>query len=292
MVVLDDLDPVGEAEGYRQLHLVLRLVRPVPALTLSLPEHRGGQGVLPGQLGDVVHDAVFIAEVGGLKLAGGGLHFQAEHHTRVDHGLAFEHILVVLHGDVDVGKDLQVGLPAEGGTRLFAPVRGLLLESADVFTLLEVEGVFKAVPADGSVKVFAGVLGGTGAQAVETQGVLVVVAVAAVFAAGVQLTEDQLPVVLLLLLVPVHRTAPALVLHLDGLVQVAGDGDKLSVALPGLVDGVGQNFKDRMLAALQAVGAKNNARALSDTVGAFEGGDRFVAVGGFLLGHVVPSSLF
>ena len=58
---------------------------------------------------------------------------------------------------------------------------------------------FEAVPVDGCVKVLAGVLGGAGAQAVEAQGVLIVVAVPAVLAAGVQLAEHQLPVVALLL---------------------------------------------------------------------------------------------
>ena len=72
-----------------------------------------------------------------------------------------------------------------------------------------------------------------------------------VLAAGVQLAEHQLPVELLLLLVPVHRAAPAEVLHLDGVILIPGDGDQGAVALPGLVDGVGQDLKDRVLTALQ-----------------------------------------
>ena len=76
--MLDDRHLVGEAEGHGQLHLVLRLVRPVPALPLGLPEHRLGEGVLPGQLGDIVQDAVLILEIGGGKFVGGGLLPEAE----------------------------------------------------------------------------------------------------------------------------------------------------------------------------------------------------------------------
>ena len=113
-------------------------------------------------------------------------------------------------------------------------------------------------------------MGGAGAQTVETQGVLVVVAGAVViFAAGVEFTVHQLPVVALFLFVPVHRAAPARVLHLDGTVGKAGEGDDPAVALPGLVDGVGENFKDRVLAAVQSVGAENNAGPLAHPVRSF-----------------------
>ena len=61
VVVLDNLHRVGEAEGDGQLHLVLRLVLPVPALPLGLPKHRLGQGIFPSQFSDIVQDAVVIA---------------------------------------------------------------------------------------------------------------------------------------------------------------------------------------------------------------------------------------
>ena len=155
------------------------------------------------------------------------------------------------------------------------------------------EGVFESIPADDGVKVFAGVLGGAGTQAVEAQGVFIVIPAAVlIFAAGIQLAEDQLPVILLLLLVPVHRTAAALVLHFDGLVQVAGDGNEPAVALPGLVDGVGQDLKYRVFAALQPIGAKDDAGAHPDPVGPLQRGDGFVSVTGFLLSHGKNSSLF
>ena len=167
MVVLHQGHPVGEAERYAQLHLILRLVLPVPAFSLGLPEYRLGEGVLPRQLGDIVQNAVFILKIGGGKLARGGLLLKAEGHPRVDHCLALHHVGVVVHRDVDVGKNLQVGLPAEGRARLLSPVGGLLFQTAHVFALFKVEGVFEAVPPDGGVEELAGVLGGAGAQAIE-----------------------------------------------------------------------------------------------------------------------------
>ena len=132
------------------------------------------------------------------------------------------------------------------------------------------EAVLKAVPPDGHVHVAGGVLGGAGAQTVEAQGVLVVVAGGVVIlAAGVKLAVHQLPVVSLLLFIPVHRAAPARVLHLDGAVRKAGEGDDPAVALPGLVDGVGEDLKDCVLAAVQSVGAENNAGPLAHPVCSF-----------------------
>ena len=286
VVVLDDLHRVGEAKGDGELHLVLGLVRPVPAPPLGLPEHGQGEGVLPRQLLHIVLNAVFVLEVGGLELPP-HLVAEAEGDPGVDHRLALEHVGVVLHGDVDVGKHVQIRLPAEAGAGLFAGV-GLLFQAAHVLALLEVEGVLKAVPVDHRIKVRAGVLGGAGAQAVEAQGVLVVVAVVVVvLAAGVQLAEHQLPVELLLLLVPVHRAAPAEVLHLDGVILIPGDGDQGAVALPGLVDGVGQDLKDRVLTALQPVGAEDHRRALAYPVGPLQGGNGVVSVifGGIAFRH-------
>ena len=47
MVVLDQVDPVGEAQADGQLDLVLRLVLPVAAPALRLDEVGLGQGIGP-----------------------------------------------------------------------------------------------------------------------------------------------------------------------------------------------------------------------------------------------------
>ena len=63
------------------------------------------------------------------------------------------------------------------------------------------------------------------------------------------------------------RQAPAKVLHLDGLILVPGDDDQVAVALPGLVDGVGEDLEHRVLAALQPVRAENHPGPLPHPVG-------------------------
>ena len=160
----------------------------------------------------------------------------------VHHRLALHHAGEILRRDIDVREHLQVGKPPGPGAGLFrlGLGQGRFLELPRNLPPLEAEAVFKAVPPDGDVHVPGGVLGGAGAQAVEAQRELVVVpGHVIIFAPGVELAEDQLPVEALLLLVPVHRAAPARVLHLHAPVQKTGDGDGRSVALPGLVDGVG-----------------------------------------------------
>ena len=284
VVILDDLGLIGEAEGYRQLYLILGLVLPVPAPALRLPEYGHGQRLLARQLGHIVLDPVLILKIRRLKLAA-LLVPEPEQHPRIYHGLALHNVFKILCWYSDVGKNLQVGFPADGGARLLSTVGGLHLQSAYIFALLEVQGVLFPVPPYSDVHILAGVLGGAGAQAVQAQGVLVVVPVCVVFSAGIQLAEHKLPVVLAFILVPVHRTSPALVLHLEGAIPKPSDGDQGAVPLPRLVNGVGQDLKDRMLAAVQPIGAKDHSRALSYPVCSLQGGNRFISVICFLLCH-------
>ena len=138
--------------------------------------------------------------------------------------------------------------------------------------------VAEAVTADGDVEEFGGVLGGAGAQAVQTQGVLVVLAVFAVLAAGVHLTEHQFPVVALFLFVPVHGTAAAEVFDFHGKVFVPGDHDGIAVAFSCFVDGVGEDLEHRMLAALQIVGTEDNGGTLAHPLLALEHGDAGIVI--------------
>ena len=64
----------------------------------------------------------------------------------------------------------------------------------------------------------------------------------------------------------------------DRAVRIARGDDLGAVSLSCLVDRVGQDLKDRVLAALQSVRAEDNARALAHTVRALQRGDAFVAV--------------
>ena len=277
---------VGKAAGDVQLYLVLGLVCPVPAPAFALPAHRLGEGIQPRQLPNIVGDAVFIEEI--LRVKGRAvLIAQPEGDPGVYHGLALHHIPVVVRGDADVRKHVQVRQPVDAGAglALLAVGQGAGLHLAHDFAPFKVQGILLALPPHGYIHVAAGVLGGAGAQAVEAQGKLIVFAVfVVIFAAGVELAEYQLPVVAAFLLVPIHRAAPAHVLHLDGEVGKPRDGDEPPMPLPGLVDGVGQYFKYGMLTALQAVGAKDDARTLAHPIRTFEAGNAFVVIG-FLCCH-------
>ena len=114
---------------------------------------------------------------------------------------------------------------------------------------------------------FRRILRGAQAQTVQAQGVFVIVRAGGVFAARVHLAEQQLPVVASLAVVPVHGHAAAKIFHNDAAVLAAGHVDGVTVAVAGLVDGVGDDLKNGVGAALHTVGAKNNGRALAHTVG-------------------------
>ena len=278
VVVLGLVHPVGEGRRHVDLHVVEGHVLPVLHLFLALPELHRGQAVLARQFPGVVQNAVFVAEVGGLKLAGGGLVLQVEGDPGVDHRLALQHVLVVFQAYIDIGKHLQVRLPLDEGAGALFGV-GLLVQAAHVLPPLEVEGIALPVPADVHVHVLRGVLGGAEPQAVEAQGVLVALAgVVVILAAGVHLAEHQLPVVALLFGVVVHGDAPAVVLHLDGVVEKPGDSDLLAKALAGLVDGVGEDLEDGVLAAVDAVGAEDDRGPQPHPVRALQAGDAVVIV--------------
>lgn len=59
------------------------------------------------------------------------------------------------------------------------------------------------------------------------------------------------------------------------------------MAAPGLVDGVGQYLEYRVLAALQPIGAKNDAGPLPYPVRPFQTGDTFIIISRFLC-HIYP----
>ena len=183
---------------------------------------------------------------------------------------------------------ISVKTSRSGRQRIVVPVflrsAGAICSSWPFFPttlpFFEVQVVAAAVAPDGHVHVFGSVLRGAGAQAVEAQGVFVIAAVGVlVLAAGVELAKDQLPVEALLDGVPVQRAAAAEVLHLDRAVLEGGQGDLVAVALARLIDGVGEDLENGMLAAVQPVRAEDDARALADAVGALELGDAVVAVG-------------
>ena len=182
MVVFQMTALTGKADGCGQANLVVLHIGTVASDAFSLPVLGHGDGAhVPGlgKLIEIVHDAVFVAEFRGLEFPA-DLIAEAEGHACVDHSLPLEHIGVVIRGDVDVGKDLEVRLPVEARAGLLAG-RGLLFELADDAALFKVQIVPEAVAVDLGVEVFRGVLGGAGAEAVQTQAVFIVSAALIIF---------------------------------------------------------------------------------------------------------------
>ena len=236
MVVLDHVHLDREAERRGEPDLVLVLVRTVAPAALGGDEVRRAERLLPGDLPDIVEDAVFIEELLRLELALGHLVSEPEGDAGVHNRLAAQGLLIVLQRYVYVREDLQVGPPAYIRTGLLA-VGGLALQLADDAALFKVQRVLLPVAADSDVHILARVLGGAAAQAVEAERILVIAAViVAVFAAGIELAEDELPVPALLHRVPVHRAAAAEVLALDTLVEIARQCYNVAVSGPRLVD--------------------------------------------------------
>ena len=199
----------------------------------------------------------------------------------VHHRLTAQHIREVFRWNGNIGKHIQIRQPAGAGAGLshLRLGQGRLFQFAHDLAPLKVELVLKAVPPDGDVHVAGGVLGGAGAQTVEAQRVFIVVTgEVIILAAGVQLTVHQFPVVALFLFVPVHRAAAAHILHLNRAVIVPRHSDDPAVALPGLVDGVGEDLKNRVFAAVQTVGAKNDTGPFPDPVRAFQRRDAVIAI--------------
>ena len=146
---------------------------------------------------------------------------------------------------------------------------GFFLQAAHILALFKIKVIVTAVAVDVRRHPGGSILGGTQAQTIQAQAELVVVLALAVLAARVHLAEQQLPVVAALAVVPVHGHTAAKVLHYDTAILAAGDIDGIAVAVAGFVDGVGDDLKNGVGAALHAVRAKNNSRPLADTVGAF-----------------------
>ena len=265
MVVLLHHESAREAHARGDLYVVVGQVLAVATATVGLDKEGLGEVVGTDLLEHVVLDALGIAEVLFGELAVVALDAQAEGHVGVDHGLAAHGLAIPLVGDADRGKDLKIGAPLDGGTSAVL-IAGLDLErllfGTDDFALLKVQGVLVAVAPNRDVHVLGCVLGRARAQAVGTEREVVVAAlVVIVFAAGVELAEDELPVKALLGGVPVERAAAAVVLYLDRAIAKGGKGDELAVALARLVNGVGQDLKGSVCAAIESVRAEDDGRA-------------------------------
>ena len=286
MVVFQGLGLVGEAEGHVHFDLVLGLVLAVTADSGTGAGVHRSQRLVPCQFGGVVHNTVFII-VGDLLRPFPRTVVEHQGHSGVDHGLPLEHIPEGLGRNGNVGENIGIRHPADDGTGA-AAAEGLLFQAAHVLAFFEVQMIVEAVTVNVGGHPGAGVLGGAQTQAVEAQGEIIGTAALAVLAAGVEFAENQVPVPALFGLVVIHRNAAAEILDLHAVVRIEGDVDLVAVTVPGFVDGVGDDLKDGMGAALHTVGTENNGGTLADAVGAFQTFDAFVAVNLFFCHAASP----
>ena len=238
MVILGQADLIGKAERRGQLDLVFVLILPVASAPLGAYKIRRGKRLITGNFIYIVDNAVFIKIIGNVEFIA-VLVAEAEGHARVHDSLTVQDIAEILLGNVYIGKHLKVGLPADGGAGLFAVCRAygeLLSLPPDHLAFFEVQLVFIPVAPDRNVHVLRRILRCTGAETVQAEGVFVILTlVVGIFAAGIQLAENKLPVISLFVSVPVDRTASAEVLDLYGLVGIAGHCYNIAVSLAGLV---------------------------------------------------------
>ena len=137
------------------------------------------------------------------------------------------------------------------------------------------------------IHIFRGILRCAEAQSIQAEGVFIaaVAVVGVIFSAGIKLAENKLPIKLRFIFIIIHRNTAAKILHFNGAVYITSYHNPIAKPLARLVNGVGEDFKNRVLAALQPVGAEDDAGPLADPVRPLQTGDTVVVIG-FLLGHI------
>ena len=277
---------IREAERSVYFHFIIGLVRAIAALALRLPVLHAAEGVFPGEFLHIIGNTVFIEILVGIK-ALLRLIPQYEAHPGIHDRLPLDRFLIILQRHVDIREDLQIWPPTDGGAGIFLLIR-LLDELSCGLAMLKMYLIAPAVPVHLCVHILRGILRGAKPQAVKAERIFIaaVAVVGVVFAARIELAENELPVELAFILIVIHRNAAAEILHLDGAVDIAGHHDLVAEALACLVNGVGENFENRVLAALQPVRTKDNGRTLAHPVRPFERCNIFIAIAGLLFRHV------
>ena len=208
----------------------------------------------------------------------------------VNYRLLTQHLGIVLLRNIDIGKDLDIRLPADdrSGTLLPSAERSfgklgdrLAFPKGDLEKTLSVIRLY--------VHILGRILRSARAESVQTERILIAraVGIVVVFTARIQLAVDKLPVISAFALVVAERNASAVVLYLNGVIEVNGCGYRVAVALARLVDSIRQYLEYRMLTALETVRAEDDRRSLAHPVGALQ--RRYTAV---IIDRVVLFDLF
>ena len=252
VIVFQTLYLVGKSQGNAQLHLIIRLILPVSALSLTAPVLDRGQRRFAGNFPDIVCNAIFIEEL--LLCKGAVCLFLPEHkqQVRVYNCLPPQCVTVVIIRHVNFRKDIQIRHPAGTGAGLLFPCR-LFFQAANIFPFFKVQVVLIAVPNNFHIHIGRCKLGGTQTQAVESQGIGIVVLAGIIFSSGIQFTVYQFPVIPIFILVKIHRTSTAEVLYFYRVILILRHNNFSAVSCAGFINGIGNDFKNRMGTAIQTI---------------------------------------
>ena len=148
---------VRKAKRRVYFNLVFGLVLAVSALSFGLPELNGGKLFLPYRLIYIVLNTVFINDFL-LHKACALLLFKNKQQPVIYDCLPFKGINKILGGNINVGKNLNIGLPAGFGACVLAVV-GLFFKTAHIVAFFKVQVIFKPVALYFHVHIFRGILG-------------------------------------------------------------------------------------------------------------------------------------
>ena len=147
---------VRKAKRRVYFNLVFGLVLSVLTLSFGLPELNGGKPFLPYRLIYIVLNTVFINNFL-LHKARALLLFKNKQQPIVYNCLPFKGIKKILGGNINVGKNLNIGLPAGFCTCVLAVV-GLFFKPANIVALFKMQVIFKPVALYFNVHIFRRIL--------------------------------------------------------------------------------------------------------------------------------------
>ena len=274
VVIFQKGNRVGNAEGDICLEFVFVKIGSITSLCFDVPRNGSGQTLVANLLQQIVGNTVFINEF----FLGKGfvllLNVENKGCSGVDHCLTVQGVAEELGGNIDVGKDLEVGAPKNDRTRafFFRGERSFLQFTVDL-AAAEADTAFYFSVVGFDNHIFRSVLRCARTKTVQAEGVFVCAATAVVFVftACIKLTVNQIPVPATFGLVPSERNTASVVVNFNASVLKNGNLNFFTVSGLSLVNRVGENFKEGMLASFKSVRAENNRGALSNSVGAFEG---------------------
>ena len=281
MIIFQPGNAGGKTEGTIEQYLVFRLIRTVFTSALTAEGLDGGQVFLLRNFRHIICNAIVIAK---FRFHHAFRCFIAENKFQmgIDDCLPLESIQIIIFRNGNISKYLQIRLPADDSTSIFLVILFLTETGFGpglIFALFKMQAVFHPITANGDIHIFRRILCGTGTQTIQTQRKLIVLAIHGfIFAAGIQLTEYQFPVIPLFIGIVIHWNTASMILHLNGMVRKTGNHNFIAKAFPGFINGIGQDFKYCMLTAIQSIRAKNNARTFADTVSTLECRDALIAV--------------